>query len=65
MAARLGAEGRALVNNLFGIERMVQETLGLYQGLLSGKSPQESCTADSAEGNRRELLPPVTAVQGI
>jgi glycosyltransferase involved in cell wall biosynthesis/O-antigen/teichoic acid export membrane protein len=65
MAARLGAEGRAMVHNLFGVERMAQETLRLYQGLLSGKSPQESCSAGSSDGNRRELLPPVAAGQGI
>jgi glycosyltransferase involved in cell wall biosynthesis/O-antigen/teichoic acid export membrane protein len=62
MAARLGAEGRVLVHNLFGTERMVQETLRLYRGLLSGKSQQDSCTADS---NRREPLSPVAAGQGI
>ena len=50
MTARLGAEGRAIVNDLFGIERMVQDALRLYQGLLSSKSPQEPCTADSADG---------------
>lgn len=65
MTARLGAEGRALVNDLFGMERMVQDALRLYQGLLSGKSAQKPYMADSADGYRREPLPPVTAGQGI
>jgi glycosyltransferase involved in cell wall biosynthesis/O-antigen/teichoic acid export membrane protein len=65
MTARLGAEGRAQVNNLFGVEQMVQETLQLYQALLSGESPRESCMAESADSNRRESLPPVTAGQSI
>jgi glycosyltransferase involved in cell wall biosynthesis/O-antigen/teichoic acid export membrane protein len=51
MAAHLGAEGRALVDDLFGTERMVQETLRLYRGLLSGKSPQDSCPPDSADAS--------------
>ena len=70
MAARLGAEGRALVNDLFGTELMVQDALRLYQGLLSGKSPQESCATDSERSpdrgsSGREPLPPVTAGRGI
>jgi glycosyltransferase involved in cell wall biosynthesis/O-antigen/teichoic acid export membrane protein len=65
LTAHLGAEGRALVDDLFGTERMVQDSLRLYQGLLSGKSPQAPCMPDSADGNRREPLPSVTADQGI
>ena len=56
MAARLGAEGRALVNALFGIERLVQETLRLYQGLLSGNPPRESRTLIASHRRRHPEL---------
>jgi L-malate glycosyltransferase len=45
-AARLGAEGRAVVSDVFGIDRMVGESLRLYRGLLAGRSPREVTAAD-------------------
>jgi hypothetical protein len=38
LAARLGAEGRALVHDRFGIDRMVDESLRLYSRLLATRS---------------------------
>jgi len=38
LAARLGAEGRALVHDRFGIDRMVDESLRLYSRLLAARS---------------------------
>ena len=38
LAARLGAEGRALVHERFGIDRMVDESLRLYSRLLAARS---------------------------
>jgi glycosyltransferase involved in cell wall biosynthesis len=40
LAARLGAEGRALVHDRFGIDRMVDESLRLYSRLLAARSHQ-------------------------
>ncbi len=41
LAARLGAEGRVLVHDRFGIDRMVAESLCLYQSLLDRKSSRQ------------------------
>jgi L-malate glycosyltransferase len=49
LAARLGAEGRALVRDRFGIDRMVEESLRLYRGLLAGRSPREVSAAESGD----------------
>ncbi len=57
LAARLGAEGRLLVRNRFGIDRMVDESLRLYQGLLAGRSPRESAGPESED--RPDPAPPV------
>ena len=46
LAARLGAEGRAVVSDGFGIDRMVEESLQLYRGLLAGRSPGEAGASD-------------------
>lgn len=46
LAARLGAEGRALVSDGFGVDRMVEESLRLYRGLLAGRSPGEAAASD-------------------
>ena len=40
-AARLGAEGRAVVSDGFGIDRMIEESLGLYRSLLAGQPAVE------------------------
>jgi glycosyltransferase involved in cell wall biosynthesis/O-antigen/teichoic acid export membrane protein len=42
LAARLGAEGRALVHDRFGIDRMVDESLRLYSRLLAARSHLET-----------------------
>jgi glycosyltransferase involved in cell wall biosynthesis/O-antigen/teichoic acid export membrane protein len=49
LTARLGAEGRAWVSHEFGIDRMVEESLRLYRGLLAGKSPREASAAEDGE----------------
>jgi glycosyltransferase involved in cell wall biosynthesis/O-antigen/teichoic acid export membrane protein len=46
LAARLGAEGRAVVGDGFGIDRMVEESLRLYRGLLAGRPPHEAGPLD-------------------
>jgi glycosyltransferase involved in cell wall biosynthesis/O-antigen/teichoic acid export membrane protein len=46
-AARLGAEGRILVRDWFGADRMVDESLRLYEGLLAGRTPGEACAEES------------------
>lgn len=42
LAARLGAEGRALVHDRFGTDRMVDESLRLYRRLLAARSHRET-----------------------
>ena len=42
----LGAEGRALVGDGFGIDRMVEESLRLYTGCLAGRTRQTSRSRD-------------------
>jgi glycosyltransferase involved in cell wall biosynthesis/O-antigen/teichoic acid export membrane protein len=42
LAARLGAEGRVLMHDRFGIDRMVAESLRLYQSLLKRKSSRQA-----------------------
>ena len=42
LAARLGAEGRDIVHERFGIDRMVDESTAAVQGLLAGRSPHEA-----------------------
>lgn len=49
LAARLGAEGRALVCEQFGIDRMVEESLRLYRGLLAGSSLREASMPESGD----------------
>ena len=49
LAARLGAEGRAVVGDGFGIDRMVEESLRLYRGLLAGRSPSEAVASDHGD----------------
>ena len=49
LAARLGAEGRAVVGDGFGIDRMVEESLRLYRGLLAGRSPHEAGASDHGD----------------
>jgi glycosyltransferase involved in cell wall biosynthesis len=46
LTARLGVEGRAVACDVFGIDRMVEESLRLYRGLLVGRSPREAGTPD-------------------
>jgi glycosyltransferase involved in cell wall biosynthesis/O-antigen/teichoic acid export membrane protein len=41
LTALLGAEGRVLVRDWFGVDRMVEESLRLYKGLLAGRTPRE------------------------
>ena len=48
-ATRLGAEGRAVVGDVFGIDRMVEESLRLYRGLLAGRSPSEAVSSDHGD----------------
>jgi glycosyltransferase involved in cell wall biosynthesis/O-antigen/teichoic acid export membrane protein len=55
MAARLGAEGRAMVHNLFGVERMAQESLRLYRGLLSGKGGSGRLTEGKWDDDRQPV----------
>jgi glycosyltransferase involved in cell wall biosynthesis len=46
-AARLGSEGRRLVRDRFGVDRMVEESLRLYGGLLAGRSPSEALASEA------------------
>jgi glycosyltransferase involved in cell wall biosynthesis len=55
-AARLGAEGRRLVRDRFGVDRMVEESLRLYRGLLAGRSPSEAL-ASEADGRPGPCAP--------
>ena len=59
LAARLGAEGRDVVHEWFGIDRMVDESLRLYQGLLAGRSPHQATEPQS--GDRPDGAPPVAS----
>ena len=52
LAARLGAEGRDLVHDWFGINRMVDESLRLYRGLLAGRPPHEAIAPDDGSSPR-------------
>lgn len=47
LAADLGVEGRALVRDRFGVDRMVTDSLRLYYGLLGGRRPRELGAATS------------------
>jgi glycosyltransferase involved in cell wall biosynthesis len=49
LAARLGAEGRALVSGGFGIDQMAEESLRLYRGLLAGRSPGQAGGPDHGD----------------
>ena len=49
LAARLGAEGRVLVHDRFGIDRMVAESLRLYQSLLDRKSSRQASAPQSGD----------------
>lgn len=57
LAARLGAEGRVLVRDRFGIDRMAEESLRLYRGLLAGRSPTKTNLADMADSGDRPSDP--------
>jgi O-methyltransferase len=57
LAACLGDEGRVLVRDQFGVDRMVEESLRLYAGLVAGKTPREAI-AEVREG-RPDPGPPV------
>jgi glycosyltransferase involved in cell wall biosynthesis/O-antigen/teichoic acid export membrane protein len=57
LAARLGAEGRGLVHDWFGIDRMVDESLRLYQGLLARKVKRRTGTAGAGRGQPRVAVP--------
>ena len=50
LAARLGAEGRVIARDWFGADRMVQESLRLYRGLLAGRSPRAASAPQSGDG---------------
>ena len=54
LAARLGAEGRAVVRDGFGIDRMVEESLRLYRGLLAGRPPHEAIAPDDGSSPRHD-----------
>jgi glycosyltransferase involved in cell wall biosynthesis/O-antigen/teichoic acid export membrane protein len=55
LAAELGAEGRALVRDRFGVDRMVTDSLRLYHGLLGGRRSRElgAAASDQGPGSRR------------
>ena len=55
LTARLGAEGRALVYERFGIDRMAEDSLRLYRGLLAGSSLREATVAESVHPDPTEL----------
>ncbi|HUY49469.1 MAG TPA: glycosyltransferase [Streptosporangiaceae bacterium] len=61
LATRLGAEGRVLVSDWFGVDRMVEESLRLYEGLLAGRPLREVIAEVS--GDRPDPAPPV-AIEG-
>jgi len=50
LAVELGTEGRALVRNRFGVDRLVTDSLRLYYGLLGGRRPRELRAAASDQG---------------
>ena len=50
LATELGAEGRALVRDRFGVDRMVTDSLRLYYGLLGGRRPRELRATASDQG---------------
>src|SRR5260370_22567722 len=52
LAVSLGAEGRVLVREQFGVDRMVKESVRLYRGLLAGRQPHEAMAA--SRGHRRD-----------
>ena len=49
LAVRMGAEGRVLARDRFGIDRLVDESLRLYTSLLAGRSPRETDAAESGD----------------
>ncbi len=57
LVARLGAEGRAVAHDKFGIDRMVDESVRLYRGLLAGKSIRQ---LRMAEPEDTHAVPPAT-----
>jgi L-malate glycosyltransferase len=57
LAARLGAEGRGLVHSWFGIDRMVEESLRLYQGLLATKVDRRTGIAGTGRARPRLAVP--------
>jgi glycosyltransferase involved in cell wall biosynthesis/O-antigen/teichoic acid export membrane protein len=57
LAARLGAEGRAVVHDQFGTDRMVDESLQLYSQLLAGKSHRATRALGGSPST--EVVPPV------
>jgi L-malate glycosyltransferase len=57
LAARLGAEGRGLVHDWFGIDRMVEESLRLYQDLLARKVGRRTDTVGVGRGRPRVAVP--------
>jgi glycosyltransferase involved in cell wall biosynthesis/O-antigen/teichoic acid export membrane protein len=57
LAARLGAEGRGLVHDWFGIDRMVEESLHLYQFLLARKVERRTGTVGVGHGRPRVAVP--------
>jgi glycosyltransferase involved in cell wall biosynthesis/O-antigen/teichoic acid export membrane protein len=59
LAARLGAEGRVIARDWFGVDRMVQESLRLYRGLLAGRSPRAASAPRS--GDRSDPGSPTVA----
>ncbi len=50
LAAELGTEGRAVVRDRFGVDRMVTDSLRLYYGLLGRRRPRELRAATSDQG---------------
>jgi glycosyltransferase involved in cell wall biosynthesis/O-antigen/teichoic acid export membrane protein len=64
LAAGLGAEGRVLVHDLFGIDRMVEESLRLYQGLLARKASRRAGTADARHGRAAAGMPRRARLRG-
>jgi glycosyltransferase involved in cell wall biosynthesis len=58
LTARLGAEGRARVSHEFGIDRLAEDSLRLYRGLLAGKSPREASAAEDRERSGSGALIP-------
>jgi hypothetical protein len=62
LAARLGAEGRTLVRDRFGIDRMVDESLRLYSRLLAERS--NGASRASARPTSMKLLRRIPETSG-